>query len=519
MPAPQRIPVPSASELEFEAETATSAVRDASALGDARAPSRAPVVACIMISMAMVAMEMTIVATAMPQIVSQLGGLPLYSWVFSSFVLTQTAMTVVFGKLGDVYGRKPVMLAGIAIFVLASVLAGFATGMPMMIVARLAQGVGAGAIMPLTMTIVADLYPARERGKVQGYLASVWAACAVLGPIAGAFVVQSLSWPWVFWINVPVGIAATVGFIVFLREDVRPRNPSIDYAGAALFTVIMAAFMIALTDTADASPMRLGSCAVIFAVALVLFIVQERRAKDPMVSFGLWRRRPVLVANAASFIIGIAVIGLTTFLPMYVQGVLRQSPVVAGFALTMTMLGWPMGATLAARLFPRYGLRRVMIAGGVLVPAGASLFLLLSAIASPLLAGAGSLVMGFGMGLTSIAGLILVQEAVGPEERSSATASNLFARNLGSTLGAAILGAIQAFGLSRFNAPGVDLHGALSVLLDPAQVALTADPLAGAALQSSLHLTFIALFLMAALLLASAVMTPRSGAGEPVPAS
>ncbi len=156
------------------------------------------IIALVMASMAMVALEMTIVSTAMPQIVAQLGGLRLYAWVFSSFLLTQTAMTVVFGKLADVYGRKPMMLIGIAVFLVGSVLAGFAWSMPSMIAFRLIQGVGAGAIMPVAMTIVADHYPARERGKIQGYLASVWAVSAVVGPMAGGLIIRDLSWSWIF---------------------------------------------------------------------------------------------------------------------------------------------------------------------------------------------------------------------------------------------------------------------------------------------------------------------------------
>src|SRR5882724_6488315 len=156
-----------------------------------------------MASICMVAIEATIVSTVMPQIVSQLGGLTIYSWIFSSFLLAQTVMTVVFGKLSDLYGRKPVMLVGIAIFLVGSVLAGFAWSMPAMIVFRLIQGVGAGAVQPVAMTIVADLYPARERGKIQGYLASVWAISAVAGPVVGGFIIHDFSWAWIFWMNVP----------------------------------------------------------------------------------------------------------------------------------------------------------------------------------------------------------------------------------------------------------------------------------------------------------------------------
>ena len=202
------------------------------------------VIAAVMASMAMVAIEATIVSTVMPQIASQLGGLHLYSWVFASFLLAQTAMTVVFGKLSDVYGRKPVMLIGIAIFLVGSVLAGFAWSMPAMICFRLIQGVGAGAVQPVALTIVGDLYPVRERGKVQGYLASVWAVSAVLGPMLGALIVQKLSWGWIFWLNVPIGIAAAAGFFLFLREAPIARRASIDLVGAFLFTLGIAALIL-----------------------------------------------------------------------------------------------------------------------------------------------------------------------------------------------------------------------------------------------------------------------------------
>ena len=197
--------------------------------------SRPLVVAAVMSSMSMVAIEATIVSTAMPQIVTDLGGLNLYSWVFSSFLLTQTALTVVFGKLADLYGRKPAILVGIAIFLFGSILAGCAQTMPFLIASRLVQGVGAGAILPVALTVVGDLYPGHERGKVQGYLASVWAISAVVGPMIGGILIRILSWAWIFWINVPVGLLACSLFILFLHEERPHGNPSIDFAGAFLF--------------------------------------------------------------------------------------------------------------------------------------------------------------------------------------------------------------------------------------------------------------------------------------------
>jgi EmrB/QacA subfamily drug resistance transporter len=427
----------------------------------------------------------------MPQIVAQLGGLHLYSWIFSSFLLTQTAMTVVFGKLADVYGRKPMMLVGIAIFLLGSILAGFAKSMMTMVLFRLIQGVGAGAIQPVAMTIVADLYPAHERGKIQGYLASVWVFSAVLGPIAGALIIRNWSWPWIFWINVPFGVAATVLFIFFLHEHAKREKKTIDILGAFLFTIAIASLLIALTEEAGTSNDMSGVVAAgLFFLSSVLFVAQERRAVDPMISFALWSRRPIAAANGVGVLASMTLMGLTTFLPMYVQCVLHRSPVVAGLTLTMMLVGWPAGATLAARNFHRFELRQILVTGSVLVPAGTAVFVLLTPGSSPITASLGSLAMGFGMGLISVSSLVLIQELVDWSQRGSATASNVFARNLGSTLGASALGAVLNYGLTHANGGQSVSSDQLRQLLEASPDALTAETAIGLALQQSLNLTF-----------------------------
>lgn len=465
------------------------------------------VIASVMASMSMTAFEATIVATVMPQIVGDLGNLSLYSWVFSGYLLAQTAMTVIFGKLADIYGRKPVVLLGIAVFVIASILAGFAWSMSSMIVFRLLQGVGAGAIQPVNLTIVADLYPVQERGKVQGWLASVWAVSAVLGPMLGGLIIGHLSWAWVFWINVPLGIAAAYGFIVHLKEDGAQTRHTIDVAGALLFTIAVSALMIALTDVSSAAPAVIYAAVGTAVVFSLLFVLQERRAQEPMISLALWGRRPIAVANGGALLSGMALMGITSFLPMYVQGVLQRSPVVAGLTLTMVMLGWPIGATLTAKALKRIKPRPIIIAGAALHLAGAVFFVVLGPGSAPLIAGIGSLVLGLGMGLYSNSTLIMIQSIVEPGQRGSATASTLFARNLGSTLGAALFGAVLNYGLAHTEGARAVSTEELQALLSTTQ-GVAGGNVAARVLHHSLHLTFIALLVIAVAMVALTLLVP-----------
>ncbi len=470
--------------------------------------------------MFMIAIEATIVSTAMPQIAGQLGDLHLYAWVFSSFLLTQTATTVVFGKLADLFGRKPVLLVGIAVFLLGSTLCGLAWSMSSLIVFRLLQGVGAGAIQPVSLTVVGDLYSVEERGRIQGWLASIWGISSVLGPLTGGLIIQHLSWSWIFWINLPIGLAAAMGFTVFLREDVASRVRSLDVAGAALFAMTIAALMLAITEAGTIGGSRTAFWSgAVFLLGAMSFVWQERRARDPMLAFSLWGRRAIAATNITTMLSGMAIIGLTTFLPMFVQGVMGRSPLVAGFALTAMVLGWPVGSTVAARNFRRFGLRATLLFGAALLPVGALAFLVLTPGASPAVAGGGSLVMGLGMGFLSTAAIVLIQDSVGWAERGSATASNIFSRNLGSTLGATVLGGVLNLSLARHGGSGAADFEAIRQLLDhPGQVA--GGSALRASLGQSLHLTFWAVFAMTVLTLLLATLVPtvkvKQSAPEPV---
>jgi EmrB/QacA subfamily drug resistance transporter len=409
-------------------------------------PARRPVVlGCVMLALFMAAVEVTIVATALPQIVAKLGGFSLYTWVFSGFLLTQSVTILVFGKLADLYGRRPVLISGIVLFLIGSTLCGFAWSMPALIAFRLLQGLGAGSIQPVATTIVGDLYTPKERPRVQGWLSSVWGFAAIVGPLAGGVIVEALSWHWIFWINVPVGILTIIGLTLFLREDVARRPHSIDYAGVLLFCVAIAALLLALMQGGVAWPWMsfptLGLVAL-FAVAIALYVVRERAAREPMIDAALWRSRLIATVNVCSLFAGAAIIGVTSFVPIYVQGVLGRSAIVAGFALTAMSVGWPLASTLSGRFLHALDARNTVRIGGALLFAGALGLASMPPGASAALVGAASFVMGFGMGLLNTTFIILIQGSVEWARRGSATASNIFARMLGSTFGAASLGAI-----------------------------------------------------------------------------
>ena len=454
----------------------------------------------------MIAIEATIVSTAMPQIAAELGGLALYSWVFAAFLLTQTATTVVFGKLSDLRGRKVVMLSGIAIFLLGSLLCGFAWSMPSLIAFRLLQGVGAGAVQPTAMTIVGDLYSVHERGKIQGWLASVWALSAVLGPLVGSLIIQRWSWAWIFWMNLPIGVAASAGFWFNLHEKNSQARGTIDHLSAGVFTIAIAAIMAFMTAFSTADWAEIALIGAIAVAAVAGFVIQERRSPEPMISLDLWGRRPIAAVNASSLFAGMVMIGLTTFLPVFVQGVMGRPPLTAGFALSAMVMGWPLGATLSARLWKRFGVRNMLRAGAALVPLGALAFVFLRADTPPIVAGIGSAVVGFGMGLSSSASIVLIQEIVDWSERGSVTAAYLFARTLGSTFGATVFGSVMNFGLLHAGLGAVTSEQ-LRKLLDGGAAA--GNGVLKAALDGSLRVTFVSMFVVALLVAATAALVPK----------
>ncbi|RDI47639.1 MDR family MFS transporter [Falsibacillus pallidus] len=414
--------------------------------GDAMRKTKRPLVlASVMLAMFMGAIEATIVSTAMPAIVSDLGGFSLYSWVFSAYLLMNSISVLIYGKLSDIFGRKPVITFGIILFLIGSVLCGFSPNMKMLIVFRLIQGLGAGAVMPIATTIVGDIYSPEERAKIQGYLSSVWGISAIMGPAIGGFLVQYVDWRYVFWINVPLGILSIIGLAFFLKENISSKKPSIDYGGAGLLTLLLSSLMIILVEGGVHWPWASGkvlALSTLALVALLAFIWQEQRAVNPVMPFDIWKNRSILIANIVSLTTGVMLIGLSSFLPAFVQGVMEKSATVAGFTLTAMSIGWPIASTISGRLLIKIGYRATSLIGGASLIVGGVLFVLMTPAAGPIWAAFGSFFVGIGMGLTSTAFIVSIQSTVSWEKRGIATASNMFMRNLGNTVGAALLGGI-----------------------------------------------------------------------------
>jgi EmrB/QacA subfamily drug resistance transporter len=406
---------------------------------------RGPVLAAIMLCTGLVALDSTIIATAVPSIVRDLGGFSQFPWLFSIYLLTQAVTVPLYGKFADSIGRKPVMFLGIGLFLAGSVLCGVAWSMPALIVARAVQGLGAGAVQPMSMTIVGDIYSVEERARVTGYLASVWAISAVVGPTLGGVFAEYLSWRWIFFVNLPLGAVAAWALARRFRENVVRSRHRVDYLGAALLTVGFSLVILGLLEGgvrwAWAS---VPSVSILTAggLLLVAFVLVEHRAAEPVLPLWVVSRRVLAGGNLASLVVGALLIGLSSYLPTYAQGVLGVGPLVAGFALAALTIGWPIAASLSGRIYLRIGFRNTSLIGASIVIAAAVYTALLTA-GSPVWVAAGAaFLMGVGLGLTTSPTIVAAQSVVGWDRRGVVTAANMFSRSLGSAVGAAIFGAI-----------------------------------------------------------------------------
>lgn len=467
-----------------------------------RETRRSLTVVALLLGLFLAAMEMTVVSTAMPTAVGDLGGIHLYAWVFAAYMLTSTVTLPIHGKLADLYGRKPVMIAGIALFLCGSFLCGHADGMAALILFRALQGVGAGAIQPVAMTIVGDLFDVHRRARIQGVLGAVWGLAGLIGPLLGGAIVHWLSWRWVFYVNIPLGLGCAAILAVAYHEKVERRVHRLDLAGAAFLAITVVLTLLSVRSRGEGVAFIPAA-----VVSLFLFLWVERRADEPILPLDLFSQRVMAVASATGTLVGAAMISMVTYVPLYVQSVLAGSPTDAGTAIAPIAIGWPITSTLAGRILPRVGYRKLIWSGLALtfgaavglayqLRPGADLW------ATRLLTG----LYGAGLGLANTPLVIAVQSSVPWKRRGVATASTMFSRSIGGTLSVGILGGFLAAALAASNAPSgaVDkLMGPERSLLPPALV----QNLSGA-LQGGMERIFLAVAVIAFAGLAASLLFP-----------
>lgn len=406
---------------------------------------RGPVLLALMLATSLVAMDATILATAASTIAGEFDAFARVPWLFSGYTLAQAVTVPVYGRLADVLGRKRLMMLGIGLFLAGSVLCALAPTMTVLIASRVVQGLGAGAIMPMSMTIASDIFTIAERAKAQGYLSSVWAIASVAGPTLGGVFSQFISWRWIFWINIPLALAAAAMILRRFDEPQREgeREP-IDVVGAVLLTAGSTLVVLGLLQGGQWGWLTARTVAVIVigVVVLGLFGWRARRVDYPILDLKVLGRRIIWATTLVSFMVGVIVLGLSTYVPIYAQGVLGATPLVAGFALAALSVGWPLTSTYSGRVYLRIGFRYTGLLGALLVLGGAGLALLLGTGTPVWQVGLTCFVIGAGMGLTASPTLIAAQSSVAWAQRGAVTGTNVFSRSLGSAVGVAAFGAV-----------------------------------------------------------------------------
>jgi len=406
---------------------------------------RGPVLIALMLSTGLVAIEATILATAVPSIVADLGGFSQFPWLFSIFLLAQAVSVPVYSKLADTIGRKPIMLVGIGTFLVGSILAGFAWDMTSLIVFRAIQGLGAGAVLPVSITITGDIYTVRERARVQGYIASVWAASSVIGPSLGGLFAEFLSWRWIFFVNIPLCLLAAWMLIRNYHETVHRTKHRIDIAGAVVLTLGLTLLILAVLEGGQAwdwtSWQSLGAFAIA-ALLLIAFVLIERRAAEPVLPLWVFSRRLILTTSLMSFGVGAVLIGLTSYVPTFLEISAGATPIISGLAVAALTLGWPISASQSGRLFLRIGFRNTAFLGLGIATVGTAGLVAATFVPNPVTTAIACFVVGLGLGLVASPTLIAAQSSVPWSERGVVTGANMFLRSMGSAVGVAIFGAI-----------------------------------------------------------------------------
>lgn len=457
----------------------------AKGVGDDR-PSladRKMVTAALVVAMTVAALEQLVVTPAMPTIIAQLKGFDIYPWVISAYLLAATVSTPVYGKLADLFGRRPVLLFGLGLFSLGSALSGLAASMPQLIAMRTIQGLGAGAVGPIVLTILGDIFTLEERARVQGVFSAVWGLSSIAGPTIGGALTDHAGWRWVFLISIPFAAAAAWMLVRYYHEpDVKRTVAPVDWAGATLLTVGLSLFLYLVLDGSRHGWLFDGAVLGASLGLLGWFVVCERRAADPILPMDLMARPVILASVVGSGLIGVILFGIDTYVPLYIQGVRGGTATMAGRALTPLFLAWAVSVTVAARAVVRWGFRRAGLIGSAFIAAGT--FALAFGAAYPAWTvwafRTGLIVTGIGMGPTSLSFILAVQNSVRWGQRGVATGAVTLFRTIGGAVGVGLLGATLGYELAHrlaaAGAVGVDVVAALRpethAALSTAQLAL-----------------------------------------------
>jgi EmrB/QacA subfamily drug resistance transporter len=466
------------------------------------------IVAAMLISTFMAAIEVTVISIAMPTIVAKLGGFSLFSWTFGIYLLTQAVMTPLYGRLADSFGRKAVYLWSTGLFLLGSLLCGLSWNMESLILFRAIQGIGGGALAPLATTIIGDVCKPEDRARVMGYGSGIWGIAALTGPLLGAFFVNTLGWPFVFWVNLPIGVITIAMVLRFLHEPASGKTGApIDLLGAGLLILGVGAMMVALVQFEEMARLALAAILVVSVLALIAFALRERQVLHPLLPLHLLRRPLILAAQASALLAGGMLIGLTAFLPAWVQGVEGGSALQSGIALGVLTVSWTASSMTIGRSVGRGRDRAIAIGAGLLMVLGSLGLLLIGRGHGLGLLYIVSVPLGAGMGLTSLVFMIAVQSGVAHVDRGRATALFYFSRLIGQAVGAAAFGGVLNSGLA-----GAGTHDALRALVNPARRAslppMELDRLTGL-LGAALHGVFILSAVLAVGALIAALVVPR----------
>jgi EmrB/QacA subfamily drug resistance transporter len=411
----------------------------------------------LMLALTLASLDQNIVGVALPRIVSDLGGLSHLSWVVTSFLLTSTATTPLYGKLSDMYGRKPLFIAAIFIFLAGSILCGLSGSMTQLVVFRGIQGLGAGGLMTLAMTTMADLVTPRERGRYQGYFGAVFAFASIAGPLLGGFITDALSWRWIFYVNLPVGALALAFFIFGFHLPHHVVSHRIDYAGAVLLTAATVALLMVLTwggvQYAWSSPVITGLSAVVI-VLCALLVYTERRSVEPVLVPHILQNRVFLIATSVMFLTFMGLFGAAIFLPLFFQLVLGFAPARAGLMLAPMTGGVVVASFLGGRLVSRTGRYKIFPVAGLAAATLAFLAVMRAAVAGASIGffEVSLVILGMGFGLVMPNLMVAIQNAVLPVELGAATAASAYFRSLGGTFGVAVSGAIMTAQLQALHA-------------------------------------------------------------------